>query len=122
MADPNHQVMEEMRSIKAMHVDSMAKLGELCSDVRALVIELRHTQKGFEEVSGRVGEVEKQVHAMQIENATNRPILDIARSMNRNVWLAIGAAVLAVAGTNYDKFSGGENATKAGQVQESHQR
>ena len=122
MTDPNHLVMEEMRSIKAMHVDSMSKLGELCSDVRALVIELRHTQKGFEEVSGRVGEVEKQVHAMQIENATNRPILDIARSMNRNVWLAIGAAVLAVAGTNYDKFTGADHAAKPGQVQESHQR
>jgi len=106
MTDQNQLVMEEMRSIKAMHVDSMSKLGELCGDVRALVIELRHTQKGFEEISGRVSEVEKQVHAMQIENATNRPILDIARSMNRNVWLAIGSAVLAVAGTNYDKFFG----------------
>ena len=106
MTDQNQLVMEEMRSIKAMHVDSMSKLGELCGDVRALVIELRHTQKGFEEISGRISEVEKQVHAMQIENATNRPILDIARSMNRNVWLAIGSAVLAVAGTNYDKFFG----------------
>jgi len=106
MTDQNQLVMEEMRSIKAMHVDSMSKLGELCGDVRALVIELRHTQKGFDEISGRVSEVEKQVHAMQIENATNRPILDIARSMNRNVWLAIGSAVLAVAGTNYDKFFG----------------
>lgn len=122
MPDQNSLVMEEMRAIKAMHVDSMSKLGELCSDVRALVIELRHTQKGFEDLTGRVIEVEKQTHAMQIENATNRPILEIARSMNRNVWLAIGAAVLAVAGTNYDKFSGGTNATKAGQVQESHQR
>lgn len=106
MTDQNQLVMEEMRSIKAMHVDSMSKLGELCGDVRALVIELRHTQKGFDEISGRVSEVEKQVHAMQIENAINRPILDIARSMNRNVWLAIGSAVLAVAGTNYDKFVG----------------
>lgn len=106
MTDQNQLVMEEMRSIKAMHVDSMSKLGELCGDVRALVIELRHTQKGFDEISGRVSEVEKQVHAMQIENATNRPILDIARSMNRNVWLAIGSAVLAVVGTNYDKFVG----------------
>lgn len=122
MTDPNSLVMEEMRSIKAMHVDSMAKLGELCSDVRALVIELRHTQKGFEEVSSRVGEVEKQIHALQIESATNRPIMEIARSMNRNVWMAIGAAVLAVAGTNYDKFTGGEHAAKVGQVQESHQR
>ena len=106
MTDQNQLVMEEMRSIKAMHVDSMSKLGELCGDVRALVIELRHTQKGFDEISGRVSEVEKQIHAMQIENAINRPILDIARSMNRNVWLAIGSAVLAVAGTNYDKFVG----------------
>lgn len=106
MADPNHLVMEEMRSIKAMHVDSMSKLGELCSDVRALVIELRHTQKGFEEVSGRVGEVEKQLHIMQIQNAENRPFMEIAKSMNRNVWLAITAAILGILGTNYDKFIG----------------
>ena len=106
MTDPNSLVMEEMRAIKAMHVDSMSKLGELCGDVRALVIELRHTQKGFDDLAGRIGEVEKQTHAMQIENAENRPILDIARSMNRNVWMTIGAAVLAVAGTNYDKFFG----------------
>jgi hypothetical protein len=121
MPDQNSLVMEEMRAIKAMHVDSMSKLGELCSDVRALVIELRHTQKGFEDLTGRVIEVEKQTHAMQIENATNRPILEIARSMNRNVWLAIGAAVLAVAGTNYDKLSGGESTAKPAQVQESRQ-
>lgn len=106
MTDPDALIMEEMRSIKAMHADSMSKLGELCSDVRALVIELRHTQKWFEDVSGRIGEVEKQIHALQIESATNRPIMEIARSMNRNVWLAIGSAVVAIAGTNYDRLLG----------------
>jgi hypothetical protein len=106
MTDQTVLVMEEMKVIKAMHVDSMCKLGELCGDVRELVVELRHTQKGFEDMSARVGDVEKQVHAMQIESATNRPILDIAKSMNRNVWLSIGAGVLAVAGTNFDKLAG----------------
>jgi len=120
--DHHTPAMEEMRSMRVAHADIMSKLGELCGDVKALVIELRHTQNGFEDVSRRTDEIEKQIHALHIESATNRPIMEIARSMNRNVWLAIGAAVLAVAGTNYDKFSGGENATKSGQVQESHQR
>lgn len=106
MTDQNSLVMEEMRAIKAMHMDSMSKLGELCSDVRALVIELRHTQKGSEELNGRIGELEKEMHAVQLENATNKPILDIARSMNRSVWMTIAAAIVAVIGTNYDKLVG----------------
>lgn len=103
----NSLVMEELRAIKTMHNENVSKLGELCSEVRSLVVELRHTQKGFDDVSTRIGEVEKQVHAIQIENATNKPILEIARSMNRNMWLTMGGALLAVTGTNLDKFIGG---------------
>jgi hypothetical protein len=110
MTDQNQLVMEEMRAIKAMHVDSMSKLGELCGNVRELVVELRHTQKGFDEVSVRVKTLEAQMHAIQIEGAVNKPILDIAKSMSRSVWIAIATAVLAVGMTSVGKLPGKEGA------------
>lgn len=107
MSDTNNLVMEELRTIKQMHNESVSKLGELCGEVRSLVVELRHTQKGFDDLSDRIAESERKIHAIQIENATNKPILEIARSMNRNMWLTMGGALFAVAGTNLDKFIGG---------------
>lgn len=99
-------ILEELRSLRGAHVDLMTKMGAVCGEVRELVAELRHTQKGFDDVTRRVSEVERLAHSIQIENATNRPILDIARSMYRSQWVTIVVAVAAVGGTNIDKFLG----------------
>lgn len=99
-------ILEELRSLRGAHVGLMTKMSDVCGEVRELVAELRHTQKGFDDVIKRVSEVERQAHSIQIENATNKPILDIARSMHRNMWLTILAAFSAVAGTNVDKLLG----------------
>lgn len=101
----NH-VLEEIRSLRGAHAGLMGKMSDVCGELRELVAELRHTQKTFDEVSGQVADLTKQVHVIQLENATNKPILDIARSMNRNMWLTLLGAFLAIVGTNSDKFLG----------------
>ena len=105
MSDAQH-MMEEFRSLRGAHVDVMAKMSDLSGEVRELVAELRHTQKNYDDLNHRVMKAEEQVHAIQLENATNKPILDIARSMYRSQWLTILAAIGAVAGTNVDKLLG----------------
>ncbi len=105
MNDTNH-ILEELRSLRGAHVGLMTKMSDVCGEVRELVGELRHTQKSFDDAITRVAEVEREIHAIQLENATNKPILDIARSMYRSQWLTILAAISAVAGTNLDKWLG----------------
>lgn len=101
----NH-VLEEIRSLRGAHAGLMSKMSDVCGELRELVAELRHTQKTFDEVSGQVSDLAKQVHSIQIENATNKPIMDIAKSMYRSQWMTILAALAAVAGTNSDKLFG----------------
>jgi hypothetical protein len=105
MNDTNH-ILEELRSLRGAHVGLMTKMSDVCGEVRELVGELRHTQKSFDDAITRVAKVEREIHEIQLENATNRPILDIARSMHRSQWLTIFAAISAVAGTNLDKWLG----------------
>ena len=106
MQDGSHHVLEELRSMRSAHIELMTQMGNVCGEVKCLVTELRHTKDSFDSVSIRVSDVEQQIQAMAIESAQNKPILDIARSMNRNLWVSIFAGMAAVAGTNLDKLAG----------------
>lgn len=105
--ESSSHILEELRSLRGAHVDLMSKMSDVCGEMRGLVLELRHTQANFADVTQRVADVEKQMREVQIENATNRPILEIARNMYRAQWVTIISAVGAVAGTNADKLLGG---------------
>lgn len=102
-------LLEEFRTIKTMHTESISKISDLCGEVRELVIELRHTQKDQDELKRMVESTQKDVTDLRLVNAGNEPILDIAKSMYRNQMITIGGAVAAVAGTNipFAKLFGG---------------
>lgn len=103
MSDLQH-VLEELRAQKAATIGLMTKMSDVCGEVRVLVTELRHTQSSYEIVNTRVTETDRQIRQMQLENATNKPILDIANSMYRSQWLTILGAVGAVIGSNWSKL------------------
>lgn len=103
MSDLQH-VLEELRSQKSATAQLMSKMSDVCGEVRVLVTELRHTRESYESVNTRVGEVESDIHDIQIENATNRPILDIANAMYRSQWMTMAGAAVAVIGTNWQKL------------------
>jgi hypothetical protein len=100
MSDSTH-ILEELRSLRIAHVDLMTRMSDVCGEVRTLVSELRHTQTSFDSMSTKVAEVDRQIRTIQLENATNKPILDIANSMYRAQWMTIIAAVGAVVGSNW---------------------
>lgn len=102
----DHQ--EEMREMRLNQADLMSKISELCSQVRELVVELRHTQKDYELTDSRVAKLEQDVRALQLDSALNKPILDIAKSINSKMWLAILGAIVSIAATGIDwsKFMG----------------
>jgi len=87
----------------------MAEMSQLCAQVRELVIELRHTQRSIDGFKADMDVVETEVRALQLESALNKPILDIARSINSKMWMTIIGAMVAVAAqaVDWSKFSGG---------------
>lgn len=103
MSDLQH-VLEELRSQKAATNQLVTKMSDVCVEVRVLVTELRHTQKSYDSVNSRVDDIEGQMRLIQLENATNKPILDIAKSMYRSQWVTILAAIGAVIGSNWPKL------------------
>lgn len=103
MNDSAH-ILEELRQQRIAHVDLMTKMTDVCGEVRVLVSELRHTQKNYDAINSRMGEAEKQVRAIQLENAGNKLIMDIANSMLRRQWMTMFAAVVAVVGSNWQKL------------------
>lgn len=103
MSDSAH-ILEELRSMRSAHVDLMSRMSDVCGEVKTLVSELRHTQSSFDSMSARVAEVDRQIRTIQLENATNKPILDIAKSMYRSQWVTILFAIGAVLGSNWKKF------------------
>lgn len=103
MSDLQH-VLEELRSQKAATNQLVTKMSDMCVEVRVLVTELRHTQKSYDSVNSRVDDIEGQMRLIQLENATNKPILDIAKSMYRSQWVTILAAIGAVIGSNWPKL------------------
>lgn len=103
MSDLQH-VLEELRSQKAATNQLVTKMSDVCVEVRVLVTELRHTQKSYDSVNSRVDDIEGQMRLIQLENATNKPILDIAKSMYRSQWVTILAAIGAVVGSNWPKL------------------
>lgn len=103
MSDSAH-ILEELRSMRSAHVDLMSRMSDVCGEVKTLVSELRHTQSSFDSMSARVAEVDRQIRTIQLENATNKPILDIANSMYRSQWLTILGAIGAVVGSNWSKL------------------
>lgn len=106
MSDPAH-VLEELRSMRGAHADLMGRLTDVCTEMRELVIELRHTQKNHEGLNERVLKIETDIRAIQLENATNRPIMDIAKRMYWSQWGTILAAIGGTAGMNWQKIFGG---------------
>lgn len=100
----SQSILEELKSQRAAHVHLMEKMTDVCGEVRVLVSELRHTQKNYDAINERMGEAEKQVRNIQLENAGNKIIMDIANSMLRRQWLTMATAVAAVIGTNWQKF------------------
>ena len=105
----NDLLLDEFRTIKTMHTESISKISDLCGEVRELVIELRHTQKDHDELQSQVKEIKMEVTDIRLLNAGNEPFLDIAKSMHRNQMMTIVGAVTAVAGTNmpWTKLFGG---------------
>jgi len=103
MSDLQH-VLAELQAQKAATIGLMSKMSDVCGEVRVLVTELRHTQKSYEAVDGRVAGIELHVHEIQIENAQNKPILDIVNKMYRNQWMTMLAAFAAVVGSNWSKL------------------
>lgn len=97
-------ILEELRQQRIAHVDLMTKMTDVCGEVRVLVSELRHTQKNQDAINLRMGETEKQVRTIQLENAGNKLIMDIANSMLRRQWMTMFAAVVAVVGSNWQKL------------------
>lgn len=106
MTTDSAHILEELRSLRIAHVDLMTRMADVCGEVRTLVSELRHTQMSYDSMSTRVNEVDRQIRAIQLENATNKPILDIAKAMYRSQWLTILAAIGAVVGSNWPKLIG----------------
>lgn len=103
MSDIQH-VLEELRSQKAATTNLVEKMSDVCTEVRVLVTELRHAQKSYEALDSRVADTESSLRAIQLENATNKPILDIANSMYRSQWMTIIGAIGAVIGSNWTKL------------------
>lgn len=103
MNDSTH-ILEELRSMRVAHAELMTRMSDVCGEVKMLVTELRHTQQSYDSMSARVSEVDRQMRAIQLENAQNKPILDIAKSMYRSQWVTILFAIGAVLGSNWKKF------------------
>lgn len=103
MSDLQH-VLAELQSQKSATVDLMAKMSDVCGEMRVLVTELRHTQASYDSMNVRLTEIDRQVRAIQLESATNKPILDIANSMYRAQWLTMLSAIGAVIGSNWTKL------------------
>lgn len=80
----------------------ISKLSELSAQIRELVIELRHTQRQHETHEGRIIKIEEAVRALQLDSAMNKPILDIARDINRKMWVAIIGSALTVGSLSVD--------------------
>jgi hypothetical protein len=94
--------------MRGAHVDLMGEMGQLCVQVRELVIELRHTQRTMEINNSRMDKVEEDIRSLQLESALNKPILDIARSINTKMWLTICSGAIAVSAStvNWSAFAG----------------
>ncbi len=105
----NDLLLDEFRTIKTMHTESISKISDLCGEVRELVIELRHTQKDHDELQSQVKEIKLEVTDIRLLNAGNEPFLDIAKSMHRNQLTTMIGAFSAVVGTNvpWSKLFGG---------------
>lgn len=103
MSDLQH-VLVELQAQKQATVGLMTKMSDVCGEMRVLVTELRHTQASYESMNTRLAAVDQQIRAIQLESATNKPILDIAKAMYRSQWMTILAAVGAVIGSNWSKL------------------
>lgn len=103
MSDLQH-VLVELQAQKQATVGLMTKMSDVCGEMRVLVTELRHTQASYESMNTRLAAVDQQIRAIQLESATNKPILDIAKAMYRSQWMTILAAVGAVVGSNWSKL------------------
>lgn len=103
MSDLQH-VLAELQAQKQATVGLMTKMSDVCGEMRVLVTELRHTQASYDSMNTRLSVVDQQIRAIQLESATNKPILDIAKAMYRSQWMTILAAVGAVIGSNWSKL------------------
>lgn len=100
----SQNILQELKSQRDAHVELVMKMTDVCGEVRVLVSELRHTQKNYDAINSRMGEMEKQVRTIQLENAGNKVIMDIANSMLRRQWMTMFAAAGAVIVSYWQKF------------------
>lgn len=105
MSDLQH-VLQEIQAQKSATASLMAKMSEVCGEMRVLVTELRHTQTSYESMNMRLTVIDQQIRAIQLESATNKPILDIAKAMYRSQWITIIAAAGVAVASNWSKLIG----------------
>lgn len=99
MSETTH-VLEELRTLSN-------RLSDVYGEMRELVVELRHAQKSYENLNERVLKIETDIRSIQLENATNKPIMDIAKRMYYSQWVTIGAAAAGTVGMNWTRLFGG---------------
>lgn len=110
MSETAH-VLEELRALSS-------RLSDVYGEMRELVVELRHTQRNNDALSDRMSKsdaamnermskIEESIKAIQLENATNKPLMDIAKRMYWSQWATIVAAGGGTIGINWTKFFGG---------------
>lgn len=97
---------EEMRLMRATHTDMMKEMSEVCGSIRELVVKIDNADKRFDFHGDRLTKVEKRIRDIELENASNRPMLDIARQMYKMQWVTIIAATSAVGGPEILKMFG----------------
>lgn len=87
----------------------MTKMSEVCIQMRELVTELRHTQRNYDSLNERMLKTENDIRSLQIDAALNKPILDIAKSINNRMWATILTAAAGVGAMQVDwhKLFGG---------------
>lgn len=99
-------ILEEIRSIRTDQSAQLSKMTDLCTEIRELVIEHRHTQKDYEALNSRVFKNESDLRGLQMESATNKPIMDIAKRMYYSQWITIAAAGGGTVAMNWTKLFG----------------
>lgn len=108
MTDPLHAIQNEQRRVsdelaamRGMHVELMKGVGDLCAQLKVLEVQYRESISRQHEMRDVLREHAEKIEAMRINQAGNEYFINLVKTINRNIILALVAAATSAGGAMF---------------------
>lgn len=85
--------------LEDIHVETISKIGDLVTELRVTNENNKHVNRDIEELKSTQKSMQKDLVQMGLQQAENKPMIDLVKGLNNRIWMLIAVAVAGALAT-----------------------